>query len=67
VYRLVDSAEMKQISEVKAADADPNAITIVIRALSRMQRSHNWRLLCHNRNDAERLVEDVRKAVRFAD
>jgi Leucine-rich repeat (LRR) protein len=67
VYRLVDSAEMKQISEVKAADADPNAITIVIRALSRMQRSHNWRLLCHNRNDAERLVEDVRKAVSFAD
>jgi hypothetical protein len=67
VYRLVDSAEMKQISEVKAADADPNAITIVIRPLSRLQRSHNWRLLCHNRNDAERLVEDVRKAVSLAD
>jgi hypothetical protein len=66
VYRLVDSAELKQISEVKAADADPNAITIVIRPLSRLQRSHNWRLLCHHRHDAERLVEDVRKAVSFA-
>jgi hypothetical protein len=67
VYRLVDSADLKQIGEVKAADADPNAITIVIRALSSFQRSHNWRLLCHNRDDAERLVEDVRKAISSAD
>jgi len=66
VYRLVDSADLQQIDKVHAADADPRAITIVIRPLSRLQRSHNWRLLCRDRTGAERLVEDVRKAMSLA-
>ena len=62
-YRLVDSAPLSLVGQVQAADADPNAITIVIRAASRFQRSHNWRLLCRDRHGAERLVEDVRRAI----
>ena len=63
VYRLVDSADLRQIDKVKAADADPNTITIAIRPNSRLQRTHNWRLLCRDRTGAEQLVEDVRKAM----
>jgi hypothetical protein len=63
IYRLVDTACLEQISIVQAAGADPRAITLVIRPLSRLQRTHNWRLLCRDRDGAERLVEDVRKAI----
>jgi hypothetical protein len=61
-YRLVDSADLSQINEVVAADFDPNTITISIHPLSRLQRIHNWRLVCRDRYGAEKLVEDLRKA-----
>lgn len=60
--RLVDTAELHQITEVQAADADPKAITIVIN-VSAFARSHNWRLLCRTGETAEKLVEEVRKAI----
>lgn len=60
--RLVDSADLNQIMYVQAAYADPNAITIVIKP-SKLKRSHNWRLLCRDGHGAEKLVEDVRKAI----
>jgi len=63
MYRLVDSADLRLIDAVRAADADPNAITITIRPSSRLQRKRNWRLICRDRLGAEHLVEDVRKAM----
>lgn len=66
-FRVVDEATLKQVAEVQAAGADPNAITLVINPLSRLSRTHRWRLVCRNREGAERLVEDVRKAVANAD
>ena len=65
VNRLVDTAFLAQVVEVQAASADPKAITIVIKA-SRIKKSHNWRLLCRDRQGAERLVEDIRKAISMA-
>ena len=62
-YRMVDEASLKQVAEVQAADADPKAITIVIHPLSRLSRTHRWRLVCRDSSGAERLVEDVRKAM----
>jgi hypothetical protein len=62
-YRLVDQASLKQVSEVQAAGADPIAITIVINPISRLSRTHRWRLLCRDSEGAERLVEDVRKGM----
>ena len=62
-YRVVDSASVGQVGQIHAADADPNAVTLVIRPLSRLQRTHNWRLVCRSRDGAERLMEDVRKAI----
>lgn len=66
VYRLVDSAALSQITKVQAADADPAAITIIIRPASSFQKARNWRLQCRDRVGAERLVEDVRKALSMA-
>lgn len=66
-FRLIDAADLKQIAEVKAADADPNAITIIIRPSQTLQRTHRWRLLCRDRSGAEKLVEDARKAVAMVD
>lgn len=63
VFRLVDSADLQQIAEVQAADADPSAITIVIRPSKKLLRTRRWRLLCRDRTGAEKLVEDVRKGM----
>ena len=63
LFRVVDSADLNQVSQIQAAGFDPKAITIVIRPKSRLQRTRNWRLNCHHAEGAERLVEDVRKAV----
>ena len=62
-YRMVDEAALSQVAEVQAAGADPNSITIIINPLSRLSRTHRWRLLCRDSEGAERLVEDVRKAI----
>jgi Leucine-rich repeat (LRR) protein len=66
-YRLVDSAALEQITEIKAADANPTTITISFKSNSYLRRrTHNWRLVCRDGQGAERLVEDVRKAMSFA-
>jgi hypothetical protein len=62
-YRLVDQAPLNQVTEVQAAGADPKAITIMIKPQGRLSRTHRWRLICRDSVGAERLVEDVRKAM----
>jgi len=62
-FKMVDSAAIEQVSEVQAGLDDPNSVTVVIRPVSRLQRFHRWRLMCHDREGAERLVEDIRKAM----
>ena len=61
-YRVVDAAALSQITVVKAANADPCALTVSIKPTSRLSRTHNWRLLCKDREGAEQLVDDLRKA-----
>lgn len=61
-YRLVDHAELSLVSQVQAANADPRAITIIINP-SALSRTKRWRLICRDREGAERLVEDARKAL----
>lgn len=62
-FQIVDEASLPQVAEVQAAGADPRSITIVMNPLSRLSRTHRWRLLCRDSNGAERLVEDVRRAL----
>lgn len=62
-YSLINSAALSHIVEVQAASIDPQEITIIIRPQSSFQRNHNWRLFCRDGGGAERLVEDVRKAI----
>jgi len=63
VYRFVDSACLAQVEEIQASDADPRFITIVIHPLSSFQRTRNWRLCCRDRSGADRMVEDIRRAL----
>jgi len=56
------TAELNDVLEICAADEDPRFITLVIKAPSRLRRSHHWRLVCRDGENAERLIEDVRKA-----
>ena len=65
-YRIVDEASLQQGIEVQAATGDPRAITILIQPMSRLSRIHRWRLICRDSAGAERLVEDVRKAMALA-
>lgn len=66
-YTVVDQATLPQVAEVQAAGADPKAITIVINPLSRLSRTHRWRLVCRDSVGAERLVENVRKAMSMSE
>jgi len=66
VYRIVDKADLTQIISVEAGSSDPCTLTISIRPSSRIYRTHNWRLICRGRDGAERLIEDVRKAMAMA-
>lgn len=61
-YRLVDYTKVSLVSQVQAAGTDPRAITIIIKP-STLSRTHRWRLICRDREGAERLVEDARKAL----
>ena len=61
-YSLVDQAVLSLVSQVQAANTDPLCITIIIKP-SALSRTHRWRLVCRDREGAERLVEDARKAL----
>jgi hypothetical protein len=61
-YRLVDQAALSLVSKVQAAGTDPRAITIMIQP-SALSRTHRWRIVCRDREGAERLVEDARKVL----
>lgn len=60
---VIDSASLSKVTEVRAADEDPRRITLVILPSSRVMRSHRWRLVCADGEGAERLVDDVRRAL----
>ena len=60
---VIDSAGLGRVTEVRAADEDPRRITLVILPSSRVMRSHRWRLVCADGDGAERLVDDVRRAL----
>lgn len=62
-YEVVDEATLAQVAEIRPADADPRSITILINPLSRLSRTHRWRLRCRDSDGAERLVADVRRAI----
>lgn len=61
--RLVDSADLGQVSQIQGANNDPKSITIIMKAQSSFTRAHTWRLLCRDGRGAEKLVEEVRRAV----
>ena len=62
-YEVVDEATLSQVAEVQAAGADPRSITLIINPLSRLSRTHRWRLCCRDSDGTERLVADVRRAI----
>jgi len=66
-YEVVDEATLAQVAEIRPADADPRSITILINPLSRLSRTHRWRLLCRDSDGAERLVAAVRRAIDMQD
>eukprot|EP00956_Cyclotella_meneghiniana_P016253 scaffold25569_cov57-Cyclotella_meneghiniana.AAC.3 len=60
---IIDSASLNRVTEVRAANEDPRMITLVILPLNKIKRNHRWRLLCNDGEGAERLIDDVRKAI----
>lgn len=61
---LIDSASLRHVTEIRAANEDPKKITLVILPKNKLKRSHRWRLVCNDGEGAERLIDDVRKAIR---
>ncbi|KAL7543433.1 hypothetical protein ACHAXR_012709 [Thalassiosira sp. AJA248-18] len=62
---IIDSARLSHVTEVRAANEDPRKITLVILPQNKLKRSHRWRLVCNDGEGAERLIDDVRKAIRI--
>lgn len=62
-FAIIDSAKLNRVTEVRAANEDPRKITLVILPQNKLKRSHRWRLVCGDGEGAERLIEDVRKAL----
>ena len=60
---MIDSATLTRVTEIRAANEDPRMITLVILPTNKLKRSHRWRLLCNDGVGAERLIDDVRKAL----
>ena len=60
---IIDSASLSRVAEVRAANEDPRKITLVILPKNKLKRSHRWRLVCNDGEGAERLIDDVRKAM----
>eukprot|EP00581_Thalassiosira_minuscula_P014765 CAMPEP_0183721460 /NCGR_PEP_ID=MMETSP0737-20130205/13729_1 /TAXON_ID=385413 /ORGANISM="Thalassiosira miniscula, Strain CCMP1093" /LENGTH=1599 /DNA_ID=CAMNT_0025951471 /DNA_START=195 /DNA_END=4994 /DNA_ORIENTATION=+ len=61
---IIDFAILNRVTEVRAANEDPRKITLVILPKNKLKRSHRWRLVCNDGEGAERLIDDVRKAMR---
>ena len=61
---VIDSAALNRVTEVRAANEDPCMITLVIQPLNKLKRAHRWRLICNDGEGAERLIDDIRKAIR---
>jgi len=62
-FSIVDSARLSHVTEVRAANEDPRKITLVILPQNKLKRSHRWRLVCNDGEGAERLIDDVRRAI----
>jgi hypothetical protein len=60
---VIDNAPVSRVTEVHAANEDPRMITLVILPLNKLKRAHRWRLVCNDGEAAERLIDDVRKAI----
>ena len=61
---IIDSAKLSRVCEIRAANEDPSKITLVILPQNKLMRSHRWRLVCNDGEGAERLIDDVRKAIK---
>jgi hypothetical protein len=64
VLRTMASTLLADVIEIFAADKDPRLVIISIKAQTRLFRPQVvWRLLCRDRENAEKLVDSVRKAI----
>ena len=63
--RTISSVSIEDITDISIAKEDPKLVTIVIKSQkSRLRWSISWSLKCQDHENAERLVDDVRKACR---
>jgi len=60
--KMVKNSDLIDVFEISPAIEDPRIVTLGIKAPGRFRRSHHWRLICRDGENAESLVEDVRKA-----
>ena len=63
VLRTMASTLLRDVLEIFAADKDPRLVILSIKAQYRLQRPQVWRLLCRDRENAEKLVDTVRKVI----
>ena len=60
--RTIASAGIEDIADVSIAKDDPKMVHLMINSQSRLRRNTCWSLLCYNHENAERLVDALRKA-----
>jgi hypothetical protein len=60
--RTIASSKIHDIDNISISRESPRQVTISIQSQSRLRKSTNWSLQCYDHENAERLIEDVRKA-----
>jgi len=63
IMRTVTSANLGDVTDIRVINEDSRKVSITFKPQSRLRRSVYWLLLCEYPESAERLVENVRKAM----
>jgi len=60
--RTIASINLQDIDNINFSRESPRQVTISIRSPNRLRKNTHWFLQCYDHENAERLIEDVRKA-----
>ncbi len=62
VMRVVAGTDLDNLTDVSVLDEDSRKVSITLRTKTGLRRTSRWLLLCRNSENAEKTVNDVRRA-----
>ncbi len=63
MMRVVAGSRLGHITDIRVLNEDSRKVSITIKTRNRLSRTAQWLLLCKDSENAEKLVQDVRRAM----